>query len=44
MDALFSPYCQAAVTAVLSAILTIDDDCNHYRNVIEKLKKGRLKS
>jgi hypothetical protein len=33
----------AAVTAFLSAILTIDDDATYYRSVIRKIKKGKIK-
>ena len=37
---ILTPIAMAAVTAVLSAILTIDDDATYYRNVIRKIKKG----
>lgn len=40
---ILTPIAMAAVTAVLSAILTIDDDATYYRNVIRKIKKGKIK-
>ncbi|WP_321423495.1 phage holin family protein [uncultured Methanobacterium sp.] len=40
---ILAPIAMAAVTAVLSAILTIDDDATYYRNVIRKIKKGKIK-
>lgn len=40
---ILTPIAMAAVTAVLSAILTIDDDATYYRSVIRKFKKGKIK-
>ncbi|MGI6465600.1 MAG: phage holin family protein [Methanobacterium sp.] len=40
---ILTPIAMAAVTAVLSSLLTIDDDATYYRNVIRKIKKGKIK-
>lgn len=40
---ILTPLAMAAVTAFLSAILTIDDDATYYRSVIRKIKKGKIK-
>lgn len=40
---ILTPLAMAAVTTFLSAILTIDDDATYYRNVIKKVKKGKIK-
>ena len=40
---ILTPIAMAAVTALLSAILTIDDDATYYRSVISKVKKGEIK-
>lgn len=37
---ILTPIGMAAITTLLSAILTIDDDANYYRNVIRKNIKG----
>ncbi|NYB51234.1 MAG: phage holin family protein [Methanobacteriaceae archaeon] len=39
---ILTPIAMAAVTAILSAILTIDDDATYYRSVIRKAKKGKI--
>jgi uncharacterized membrane protein YvlD (DUF360 family) len=40
---ILTPIAMAAVTAFLSAILTIDDDATYYRSVIRNVKKGKIK-
>jgi putative membrane protein len=40
---ILTPIAMAAVTAFLSAILTIDDDATYYRSVIRKVKKGEIR-
>lgn len=40
---ILTPIAMAAVTAFLSAVLTIDDDATYYRSVVRKAKKGKIK-
>ncbi len=40
---ILTPIAMAAVTAFLSAVLTIDDDATYYRSVIRKVKRGKIK-